>query len=204
VQQISAPPEAAVAARFVLTLWRLQFGDKEGARKAAEEAAQLSKTPQTAAMAALARFMSAPPSKEGPSVSGRGADTLRRQLMGYSLLLNGNFADAAGVWTELYKNASVLTGNDERILLAWAQAERGNLPETAKLMRSFALPPNAVDPALQLLLFPRAIFVKALSEQQANNTKEAKRLFKLFLDYSADRDFAYGEEKRARELLAKP
>jgi hypothetical protein len=155
-------------------------------------------------MAALARFLTVPPGAGGAMIAGPNAEAVRRQLLGYSLLLNGNFVDAAKIWRERYDSTSAVASNDERVLLAWAEVETGNSEDAAKLMRYFALPPNAADPALQLLLFPRAIFLKALSEQHANNTQESKRLLKLFLDYSADRDFSYGDEKRAREVLSRP
>jgi hypothetical protein len=131
------------------------------------------------------------------------ADAVRKRLYGYSLLLHRNYADAVQVWTELYDQASALTSNEERSLLAWAQAGRGNLPEVAKLMRAYSLPPAAVEAGPQSILFPRVIFLKALAEQQAHNNEDAKRLFKLFLEYSGDRDFAYGEENKAREALRK-
>jgi hypothetical protein len=65
------------------------------------------------------------------------------------------------------------------------------------------LPFSAAEPSPQAILFPRMLFLKALAEQHANNREDAKRLFKLFLEYSKDRDLSYGEESRAREALAK-
>jgi tetratricopeptide (TPR) repeat protein len=168
--RINDPP-AAAAARFLLTLWQIEFGDLEQARK----------------MAAAA--------------SGGGA--VRRQLLGYSLLLQRNYLDAVQLWTEVYNNTSGLEAKDERILLAWAHAGRNNLAEVTTLLRAFPLPFSAAEPSPQAILFPRMLFLKGLAEQHANNREEAKRLFKLFLEYSKDRDFSYGEESRAREALAK-
>jgi tetratricopeptide (TPR) repeat protein len=169
--KINDPPAAAAAARFLLTLWQIEFGDLEQARK----------------MAAAA--------------SGGGA--VRRQLLGYSLLLQRNYPDAVQLWSEVYNNTSGLEAKDERILLAWAHAGRNNLAEVATLVRAYPLPFSAAEPSPQAILFPRMLFLKALAEQHANNREDAKRLFKLFLEYSKDRDLSYGEESRAREALAK-
>jgi tetratricopeptide (TPR) repeat protein len=194
--KISEPAEAAVAARLLLTLWQVQLGERAEARKSAAEALQFAKSPQLVPNAAVARFLASPP---GPGASAAaGNDPGRRQLLGYSLLLHGNYAAAAQLWSGIYNATSALSAQDERILLAWAQAELGNLPEVAALMRAYALPPSGADPGLQSILFPRSIYLKALAEQHAGNRVESLRLFKLFVTYSGDQDFAYGEERRAR------
>jgi tetratricopeptide (TPR) repeat protein len=204
LEKVADPPEAAVAARVLLSLWHVQFGDLERARALADDAGRAAKTPQASSWAMLARFLSSPPTLLKPEALASITDPGRRQLLGYSLLLHRNYVDAAKIWSAAYENTSATTANDERLLLAWAETERGNLAATATLMRAYSLPPSGVDPGTQSILFPRSIFLKAVAEQQANNSGEAKRLFKLFLDYSADRDFIYGEERRAREAVAKP
>jgi Flp pilus assembly protein TadD len=203
LEKIDDPPESAVAARLLLSLCYVQFGDSERARKFAAEAVRLAKNPQSAALAAIAIILTSPARAIGTGAGSTGKpDPVRRQLLGYSLLLHRNYAEAAGLWSEIYNKTSAISGQDERVLLAWAEAERGNLAEVSTLMRAFALPPASAEPGVESILFPRSIFLKALAEQHENNQTEARRLFKLFLDYSADRDFVYGEEKRAREALA--
>jgi tetratricopeptide (TPR) repeat protein len=199
LEKLTDPPEAAVSARLLLTLWRLQFGEIDNARKTAADAAQNVKTPQQAAPALVARFLTSTPAAVQSE-----ADGARRQLLGYALLLHQNYAEAARLWTDVYNKTSGLTANEERLLLAWAQAGIGNGSEVGTLLRSYPTPPAGAEPGLASILFPRSIFLKALAEQNANRRDEARRLFKLFLDYSADRDFVYREESRAREAISKP
>jgi tetratricopeptide (TPR) repeat protein len=203
LENVTNPPEAGVAARVLLSLWHVQFGDLQRARSFADQAAQLAKTPQATSSAMLVRFLASPPPLVKPEALASLTDPGRRQLLGYSLLLHRNYADAARVWSAAYDSTPASTANDERVLLAWAETERGNLAGAATLMRAYSLPPQGAEPGAQSILFPRSIFLKAVAEQHANNRVEADRLFKLFLDYSADRDFVYGEERRARESIAK-
>jgi tetratricopeptide (TPR) repeat protein len=204
LEQITVPTDAVVAAQFLLSLWDVQFGDLEKARNSAAQAVKLAKTGHPASLALVARLLASPP---GPITNVEAltseADPRRRQLLGYSLLLHRNYADAARVWSAVYDKTSAASANEERILLAWAETERGNLAEAANLMRAYSIPPQGADPGLPSILFPRSIFLKAMAEQHVHNREEAHRLFKLFLDYSAGRDFIYGEERRARQALGR-
>jgi hypothetical protein len=201
LQKIFEPSDAATAARVLLALWRLGFGEEDAARKLSAEAAQFARTPQSASWAVIAKILVSPPAPLGVDTLTSATDSARRRLLGYAFLLHRNYIDAVRLWTAVYDSTSASAANNERVLLAWAEAERGNLPAAAKLMRAYSLPPSSVDPGPESILFPRSIYLKALAEEHMNNGPEATRLFKLFLQYSAGRDFVYREEQRAREAL---
>ena len=124
------PPSADIVARAIR-----RFENSPGKRRRTRRSTR--STPQPASVALIARFLTSPPAPlQNLATASSGADAFRRQLLGYSLLLHRNYSEAAQLWTEVYNKTSAVSANEERLLLAWAQAGRNNLAEVANLMRT--------------------------------------------------------------------
>ncbi|MBC7924824.1 MAG: hypothetical protein H7039_04135 [Bryobacteraceae bacterium] len=82
---------------------------------------------------------------------------LRTELLGWALLLDKKYPEAASIWGERFASTSPLVNNDGRILLVWSLVEAGKLDEARKVMPQGWLPPQSLQPGLGALFYPNIV-----------------------------------------------
>lgn len=204
LDSIASPPIAVVNAQCLLALIEHQFGDVTKSQAHLSRAASIAQAnPAIGQALPLTAFLLRPVDLKPDPLTATRPDMMQRQVAGYNLLLHQKFADAAQVLRWVWERTPPQTGGDERALLTWAEAGRGNWTEVPKVLTHWPLPPRAPDPGPTTILFPRVVYLKAQAEKMAGKQQEARRLFKLFLELSKDRPFAFGEESTAQAELTK-
>lgn len=149
--------------QIVQAMWTLAAGDRYAAREMASRARTAAPNPSVASLASLTILL-AQPSASSAEWTARLQGALPpqiwqaqgRRLLGWALLLDRKPADAARVWREIYNSLPPDAANTERILLTWSLADSGQNEEARKVMRHGFLPPPALDPGLELLVYPKA------------------------------------------------
>ena len=85
----------------------------------------------------------------------------RPELQGWRLLLERRYPEAINFWTAVYQNASMVTGNEARMVLAWALTAADRKSEAAPLMSKWPLPPPGPEPGLSSVAVAKFIELKA-------------------------------------------
>jgi hypothetical protein len=75
------------------------------------------------------------------------------------LLLDKHPAQAAEVWRQLVTRSSPLAAHEERLILAWALVEAGQIDEARKLVPHGFIPPSNFDPSLSSLAWARVRYI---------------------------------------------
>ncbi len=137
-------------------------GNRPRAASLAAEARKLVQSPPEATLA-LTAWMISQPSAPPEAWAQRAAVVvpdprrveLRTELLGWALLLDGHFSQSAAIWRAAVDRTSMLTNNDQRILLVWCLLENGQKDEAKKVMPYGWLPPASLEPGLGVLFYPR-------------------------------------------------
>lgn len=197
----AAPRAAASLAYAQLSLWSLEAGDRARARGYAQRA------PGSSGLLTLCRFLSEPPAPA--SEWGARADRtfsgplepLKRQALAFALLFAGDFAGAAPLLEQLYRDSPPAAPEQPKVLLAWALVETGRFDQAAPLVRLNALPDPVNEHPLLALVFPRIFYLRGALAEKQGRLDAARRDYRLFLQYSGDLPSIFGEEQRARAAL---
>jgi len=154
------PPTAAGLAADAL--YAVRDGDRARGAALAAEARKLVKSPPEATLAAMATLLSqpsAPPavweSRIAAAASNPAQARLRAELLGWALLLDHHYNEAAAIWRPAVDQTSPFNNNEARLPLFWALAEGGNKDEAKKAMPEGWLPPSGLDPGFGMLFYPR-------------------------------------------------
>ena len=159
-------PRQAPADPLVQTLhslWMLRAGDRAAAVALADRARSTAKNPAVLGLASMAYLLAQPSadanewaSRIARAVPPQLAQVQGQRLLGWALLLDGKPAEAARVWRAFYDALPMDSLNTERILLTLSLVESGQVGEAKKVMPHGFLPPAALDPGLDLLVYPKA------------------------------------------------
>ena len=159
-QNSEFPQDAAGLA--TASMLALGQGNRAQAATLAAEARKLAHSPQEGTLAFTAWAISQP--SASPEIWARRMSAmlpdprqadLRLELLGWSLLLDGHYSQSASIWRAAVDRTSMLTNNDQRILLVWCLLENGQKDEAKKVMPHGWLPPASLDPGLGVLFYPR-------------------------------------------------
>jgi hypothetical protein len=158
-EQKDISPEAACIAHSQLAIWLLASDQRDRARQEVTRAFALAKTPASKNFAGLSAFLAGPKASaaEWRTRSERAAPgqvALQRQLLGYALLLSGQYADAASVWKTIYQEAGLDAMGEPKVFLGYSYLKTGNKQEAAELMKTGVLPPKSIDPGVPSLMVP--------------------------------------------------
>jgi thioredoxin-like negative regulator of GroEL len=154
----STSPEQATSALLLLAA-----GQRDRARELAESARRTATAPAAVSFASSVLVLAQPSgtaetwrARISRAVPGPEQEAARRQLLGYALLLDGRFDEAAEVWREVYDSTPGLSVNEPRTALVWALTAAGHNDQARELMPRGFLPPAALDPGPNILLFRKA------------------------------------------------
>ena len=143
-------------------LWTLAKGDRDSARRFAGQAQSAARDSSEASLAMIAVLLAQPsatPAEWTARISRALPPQLAamqgRRLLGWALLLDNKTAEAAQVWREIYDTAPVQSANTERMLLAWALVDSGQIAAARKVLPHGFFPPPMLDPGVDLLLYPK-------------------------------------------------
>jgi len=206
--------DARVAASLhaQLSVWALLAGDREGARRHASTAAR-----NTAAggpsrpLALLCEFLAGPPA--GAAEWRRRARRafpepamapLRTQALTYAYLFSRNFAEAANLLRDVYRQAPPFVRDQTQVLWGWALLESGHLAEAGRLLSVDPIVQPGTESVFYCLVFPRIFYLRAQLAEKSGNRAEAARNYRLFLRYSGDLPTIFGEQAKARQALQSP
>jgi tetratricopeptide (TPR) repeat protein len=153
------PPTAAGLAAD--SLYALRDGDRARAAALAAEARKQVKNPAEVTLAAMASLLSQPSapvavwqSRIATAASSPSQAQLRTELLGWALILDRHYAEAAAVWKPMVEKTSPFSNNESRMVHFWALAEAGQKDEARKAMPEGWLPPSGLDPGLGMLFYP--------------------------------------------------
>jgi hypothetical protein len=181
--------DAQAAALCDLAIWKLQSGDETEAAGLAARAVQASVSDRARALSALC-----------VAVADRRQNADSAVAQAYRSVFARDFRSAAPEIEKQYLATDPMKDGQVRSLLAWALVETGRNAEASKLLALYPFPFTAESP-FSLLVFPRYLFLRAVEEERGNKRAEARRDYKLFLEYSGDVTDIFGDEARARKSL---
>lgn len=145
-------------------LWMLADGNRAGALSRAQTARKSATSPAEVTLATTALLLSQPsasPDEWSTRIARALPDprqsAIRNELLGWALLLDRRYPEAAGVLRETWRNRPGLAGPESQIPLTWALTEAGQIDEARKVMPSGWLPPTAPEPGLNALFYPKVI-----------------------------------------------
>lgn len=164
----AAPGEVAAHAGLQLAVWLCQTGNRAGARKVAQEAAQGAVSPPGRRLAAILLLVtdSPAPASEWAVRAARAfsepADSAAgRYALAYALLLDGHFPEAAVLLNQMLRSTPPPAAGDLETLAAWALVESGRLDEARALARIYPPPEGQGEPTFASLAMPRVVDVHA-------------------------------------------
>ena len=176
--------DPAAYARVQLAAWKLMEGDRQAASSLAVAAGKASLNPGLKNFAGTVQFLAQPKmaASEWKTAVERVAPdpSSRRTLLGYALLLSGNFAEAVPVLKAAYEQADPSNDGTARTLYAWALVESGRVIDAAPLVESFALPLTGNANLFVPLEFPRFLALRASVREKQGRTSDAVPLRALF------------------------
>ncbi len=188
-------------------IWKLLLGRRAAGAADARKAVQL-RTPSSTPAAGLAQFLAQP----GPESAASAAEWNARAdrtfpnappgsakdlMLGYALLLDGNFQDAVAPLQRVY-DSSGPAQQDLAVLLGWAYLESDRTDRAAPLLRLNPVPPVAGVSPFGGFSFPRLYYLRGELAARQGNTEAARANYKLFLQLSGSTPLKWGEEKKAR------
>ena len=161
--------DLASLAHSTLTVWLLDAGDRERARRHAAQAVSTAGQ-ATANLAAACRFVAEPAGASFP-------DPLVRA---YALLLAKNFTAAVPLLREIIAHSSPSPTEPTQVLLAWALEETGGFDEAAKYLRYLPVPAASAPAPFNVLIFPRIFYLRGVVAEKKGLKQTAEQNYQLF------------------------
>jgi len=178
------------AALSELAIWKMETGD-------AAQAAQLSRSALQAATSDRWRTVA---SLASQIIEGKhGGDS--GMTNAFVSVFSRDFPGVIPALEEIYRETNPLKDGETRLLLAWALVEADRVSDAAPLAAICPFPFTPESPFASLV-FPRYLFLRAVTEEKAGKRAEARQDYKLFLEYAGDVPDVFGDEARARKNLA--
>ena len=150
---VTRDKQAAALADCAITVWLLEAGDRESARK------------RTAC-----RFLAEPDGKSFPSP----------MLHVYALLLAKDFQAALLLLRELDARTPPSPVASTPTLLAWALVESGHFDEAEKYLQTTPVPAAPSPDPFQFLIFPRIFYLRAKVAEKRGAKPLAEQNYRLF------------------------
>lgn len=179
-------PERRARAFAQLAIWAVLLDDRDAAARAAEQAQALA-TPSTAALAALARFVSQPRASAADwnaraerAFANPALLALKEFALANALLLDRRFADALPLLRRIEPRSGSGGDRSAAILLAWALIETGNVQEAAPLLRFNPVPGTDSAANFVGLYFPRLYQLRALIAERDGKADEARENRRIY------------------------
>ncbi|MBI3471911.1 MAG: tetratricopeptide repeat protein [Candidatus Solibacter usitatus] len=186
-------------------LWELELGNRAQAALLARKAASLATAQATRNLAATTQFLCGPEAtaaewsaRANRALPDPAQTPLKILILSRALLYAGHFEAAEPLLRQAYDQAMFTPSDPARVLLAWALAETGKIPQAAPLIERNLVMPSAGPEPFSSLAFPRIFFLRALAAPQ-----ESEQNYRLFLHLSGPTPLRFGEEERARKALPK-
>lgn len=175
-----------------LSIWKLETGDANSAADLADQAAAHAQSSQAHNLSATCRAIVA----MGASNSGsKMADAI-------GLLFARKYALALPLLESTYRETSPSLDGQIRPLLAWAYIETGRVADARPLLALYPIPvTTGSDPLFASLIFPRFLYMRAVSLEKEGKRDEAKRSYQLYLKYAGDVPDIFGDEAKAHHSL---
>jgi hypothetical protein len=130
-----------------------------------------------------------------------GQPELQDIAVSHALLFAKEFAAAVPPLTRFNDRTPASSPNPVNTLLAWALVESGDFAPARALLRINAIPDPSGEYPFLSLSFPRVFYLRAMVAANQGRHEDARRNYKLFLQYSGDVPTIFGEERRARAAL---
>jgi Tfp pilus assembly protein PilF len=170
-----------------LAVWSLDGGDRLAAREAAAQAKRQATGGAGNRLAAIAVFVTSEDvpashwSERAEQDFPSPADAaVKRHALGYALVYNRHFREAALVWKQLYESTHPNAEDHVRELLALSYAESGQWDKAQPLLQRFPIPQSTGEPTFDCLVFPRGIDLRARLAERAGDRQRAGQLRDLF------------------------
>ena len=160
--------DLASLAHSTLTVWLLDAGDRDRARRHAAQAIS-SAGKATASLAAACRFVAEPPGGTFPD-----------PLVGaYALLLSKNFSGAVPLLREVIARSPPSPTETTPVFLAWALVETGAFDEAAKYLRATPVPTPSGQAPFDALVIPRIFYLRGVVAEKKGSKQVAEQNYQL-------------------------
>jgi Tfp pilus assembly protein PilF len=182
--------DAAALARAELAAWRLDGGNRVAARQDAAKSLSLTTSPQIRLLALMTQAGAIdggrPQIEEFArgAVPGATAQAARDQVVGWSLLFHGLFADAEPLVAAMERQAGPDAMGRAAMLRAWTLVRAGRVKDAAAFTDRYPLPPASGEGPLSVLVTPRWFFVRPMVLREQGQTSEASALIERYRKYA--------------------
>ncbi len=173
-----------------IALWDLMAGDRAGALDMAQKAVAAA-GPQPSAAVVIARFLAQPSataeewqSRTERFIPNPAQSSLRDQMLGFALLLDGRFEAARAPLKRLYDTTGSSGYEGITILLAWCDVQTGNVAAAGPELAFTPIPPADGLDSFMPLWFPRLFELRATVARKAGKEAEARQNLDLFAKLS--------------------
>ncbi|MFN3324683.1 MAG: tetratricopeptide repeat protein [Bryobacteraceae bacterium] len=203
--------DSAALAYAQLAVWLLQQGgDREAVREYARRAAESARSPQSANLAAICRFLAGAAGtasefavraeREFPDP---GQSTMKQYALAYALLLHQHFREASLVLREILEQTTPFTAGQLNALLAWALIESDQVAEARSYLETWPIPEAQGEPTFSSLVLPRLFYLRGVLLESEGRAEESRQSFALFLKLAGEKPTIFGDRERARAALAR-
>ncbi len=180
-------PQNSSFAATELAIWSLLAGDRRQATAWADTARQKAGLPQAQGAAALAEFVTQPPAsasewaKRAETAFPAGfPEILKKLALGYALVLDGHFGEAALVWKEVVEQTPPVTDCFYRAIYGWCLFENGSFEQARRALAVYPLPSSQGIDSFLPLVVPRYFELRAELASKAGHKEEAARAAEVF------------------------
>lgn len=187
---------SSLAASY-LSLYALQSGQEEEARKLAGLAGMSARDPLSLYAAGVAQYLASPggnPTGSDPAA--------QLQLKAMALTLRGRLEEAAAVWEEALKITPISADALPREMLAQVCVALGRTERAAELVGKHwpLLTPDQML-LFDSLVYPNLFYVRGAVAQQQQRAEDARRYYEQFLHAVGSRPDPLGMARRARAAI---
>jgi hypothetical protein len=159
------------------------------------------------ALLALASFLTQPQAGaaewEARAAKRFGQPAVRDQMVAYALLLGRQFGEALPYWRRVWEQSNPTNEEGQPVLLAWAMIESGKWDGITSLVGPTPIPQATGPGPLASWYFPRLFYLRARNFERLGKHEQALENYRLFLKLAGNDAEIWGEEKAAREAVAK-
>jgi tetratricopeptide (TPR) repeat protein len=188
-----SPGEPAAFGLAQLAVWDAYRGDVRAAIQHATRALATGKTPQTRSVAVLAALI-AGASPSADAQIGIGAHA-------FQAIFARDFRRAVDLVQKLYAQTSPNGDSSAKVLLAWVFLEIGKTREALDLLQTWPLVQSGDEPAFEMLIFPRVLYLRGAALERLGQRREARSAYELFLKYAGDMPNIFSDTEKAKEAL---
>jgi hypothetical protein len=154
------PADVRSVAMSQSCLWSVERGAPDAARALAQKAVTVAASPAAKTLAGICAFLtqSKAPAQEWKTraeraIANPAQASFRNQLAGFALTLDGQYAEAAPIWQQIYSETLPDAATESKVMWGLSLSKTGRQAEQAKLFSVGVIPPRLPEAGLGLFVY---------------------------------------------------